>query len=122
MSNKPSAMVSEGAKAARIRHRLEGMCVKTMVLTSPNRLESDAATGKEKAERTPDQKKKRLPAESDRSNRSKNQKAKSDWTTNPPAKASRLNSAASLYTIVRDGPSACARSCCVGGIRPGMRV
>jgi hypothetical protein len=47
-------MVSEGAKAARIRHRLEGMCVKTMGLTSPNRLESDAATGKEKAERTPD--------------------------------------------------------------------
>jgi len=36
------------------------MCVKTMVFTSPNRLENDAATGKEKAERTPDQKKNRL--------------------------------------------------------------
>src|ERR1700738_691028 len=84
-------MVSEGAKAARIRHRLEGMCVKTMVLTSPNRLESDAATGKEKAERTPDQKKNRLAAESDRSNRSNNQRANSDWTTKPPANASRLH-------------------------------
>src|SRR2546426_11288895 len=106
-------MVSDGAKAARIRHRLEGMCVETM---------GDAATGKEKAERTPDQKKNRLAAESDRSNRSNNQSAKSDWTTKPPAKASRLNSAASLYTIVRDGPSACAKSYCVGGTRAGMRV
>src|ERR1700738_1316694 len=97
-------MVSDGAKAARIRHRLEGICVKTMVLTSPNRLESDAATGKEKAERTPDQKKKRLAAESDKANRSNNQRAKSDWTTNPPAKASRLNRAASLYTLARGGP------------------
>src|ERR1700704_2464055 len=114
-------MVSEDAKAARIRHRLEGMWVKTMVFTSPNRLESDAATGKEKAESTPDQKKNRLAAESDRSNRSNNQRANSDCTTKPPAKASRLNSAASLYTIVRDGPRACAKSCCVG-VRPGMRV
>src|SRR6202022_2789010 len=115
-------MVSDGAKAARIRHRLEGMCVKTMVFTSPNRLESEAATGKRKREGTPDQKKNRLAAESDRSNRSNNQRAKSDWTTKPPAKASRLNSAASLYTIARDGPRACAKSCCVGGGRRGMRV
>src|ERR1700720_1544965 len=115
-------MVSDGAKAARIRHRLEGMCVKTIVLTSPNRLESDAATGKEKAERIPDQKKNRLAAESDRSNRSNNHRAKSDWTTKPPAKASRLNSAASLYTIARARARVCAKSCCVGGIRAGMRV
>src|ERR1700731_2575825 len=115
-------MVSEGAKAARIRHRLEGMWVKTMVFTSPNRLESDAATGKEKAERTPGQKKNKLAAESDKVNRSNNHRANSDWTTKLPAKASRLNSAASLYTIVRDGPSPCAKSCWVGGLRAGMRV
>jgi hypothetical protein len=52
---------------------------------------SHAATGNEKAESPPDQKKNRLAAarealeEPGRSN---------DWTTKPPAKASRLNSAA----------------------------
>src|ERR1700730_17023162 len=54
-------------------------------------IESDAATGKEKAARSPDQKKNRLAAESDRSNRSNNQRANSDWTTKPPANASRLH-------------------------------
>ena len=38
------------------------MCVNTIVLTSPMRRDSQAATGKENAESTPDQKKNRLAA------------------------------------------------------------
>ena len=45
--------------AARIRQRLDGMCVNTIVLTRPMRRDSHAATGNEKAESTPDQKKNR---------------------------------------------------------------
>ena len=72
------------------------MCVNTMVLMRPMRRESQAATGNEKAESTPDQKKNRLAALSDRSKRSNSHSASNDWTTKPPAKASRLNRAASL--------------------------
>ena len=57
---------------------LEGMWVKTMVLMRPTRLEIQAATGKENADSTPDQKKNRLAALSDRSKRSKSQRASSD--------------------------------------------
>ena len=38
-------IVRLGEKAARMRQRLEGMCVNTMVLTRPKRLPSRAATG-----------------------------------------------------------------------------
>ena len=72
------------------------MCVNTIVLMRPMRRDSHAATGKEKADSTPDQKKNRLAALSDRSKRSNSQSASSDCTTKPPAKASRLNRAASL--------------------------
>jgi hypothetical protein len=72
------------------------MWVNTMVFTSPTWRDSQAATGNEKAESTPDQKKNRLADESGNSNRSKSQSASSDCTTKPPAKASRLNKAASL--------------------------
>ena len=89
-------MGSVGAIAARIKAMLAGMCVNTIVLTSPMRFDSHAATGKEKAERTPDQKKNIPASASDRSNRSNSHSASSDWTTKPPAKASRLNRAASL--------------------------
>ena len=47
-----------GASAASIRAMLDGMCVNTIVLMSPMRRDSQAATGNEKAESTPDQKKK----------------------------------------------------------------
>ena len=89
-------MGSVGANAARISAMLDGMWVNTIVLTRPMRRDSQAATGKEKAESTPDQKKNSPAAVSDRSKRSNSQSASSDWTTNPPAKASRLNRAASL--------------------------
>ena len=72
------------------------MCVNTIVLTRPMRRDSQAATGNEKAENTPAQKKNRLAAESDRSKRSNSHSASSDCTTKPPANASRLNRAASL--------------------------
>ena len=75
---------------------LEGMCVNTMVLTRPMRLAIQAATGKEKAPSVLDQKKNNPAADSDRSNRSNSQSTSSDWATKPPAKASMLNSAASL--------------------------
>ncbi len=75
---------------------LDGMWVNTMVLTSPMARASRAATGYENALSTLDQKKNRLAADSDRSKRSNSHSASSDCTTKPPAKASRLNSAASL--------------------------
>src|SRR5579859_91717 len=46
------------ASAAPIRHRLDGMCVKTMVLTMPMRLASGPAASCEHADRSPVQKKK----------------------------------------------------------------
>src|SRR5262249_10978774 len=98
-----------GEKAARMRHTLEGIWVKTMVLTRPKRLPSRAATGYEKAASTFDQKKNALAAASERSKRSNSQSAMSDWTVKPPANESRLNSAASLYTVRREGPRAVAR-------------
>src|SRR5262249_9199512 len=95
-SRSVNATESVGEIAAKIRQTLDGMCVNTMVLTSPIRPDNQAATGNEKAESTPDQKKNRLADESENSNRSNSQSASSDCTTKPPAKASRLNKAASL--------------------------
>src|SRR6188472_1160974 len=48
-SNSPSVRYRLGENAARIRNTLEGICVNTMVLTSPMRLAIQAATGNEKA-------------------------------------------------------------------------
>src|SRR5918999_2804199 len=65
-SKHASAISSVGAAAATMRNTLEGMCVKTIVLTSPMRRAIQAATGNENAASTPDQKKNRLAAASDR--------------------------------------------------------
>src|SRR5262245_5198618 len=105
-SRSPSTNVRLLENAAMIRQTLEGMCVKTMVLIRPKCFPNRAATGYEKAARTFDQKKKALAAASERSKRSKSHNASSDCTVKPPANESRLNSAASLYTVRRDGPSA----------------
>ncbi len=72
------------------------MWVKTMVLTRPTRLASQAATGYEKALSVLDQKKNNPAADNDRSKRWNSQSTSKDWATKPPAKASMLNSAASL--------------------------
>src|SRR5262245_39136509 len=56
-SRRPSAIGSDGASAAPIRHRLDGMCVNTIVLMSPMRLASGAARSCEVAARRPVQKK-----------------------------------------------------------------
>src|SRR3979490_2646271 len=58
--SRPSTIVRFGEKAARMRQMLDGMWVKTIVLTSPKRFPSRAATGYEKAVRTLDQKKNAL--------------------------------------------------------------
>src|SRR6185503_14162950 len=92
-SSRPSAHSTDGAKAAAIRHRLEGMCVNTIVLMRPMRAPIQAATGKENAASTPLQKKNGLAAASESSKRSNSHSASSDCTTKPPAKASMLNSA-----------------------------
>ena len=99
-----------GATAARTTAMLEGSCVNAMVLRSPMRRASQAATGKDKAASTPDQKKKRPALARDRPNLLKSHSASSDWTRKPPAKASMLKSAASLQMMGREGPSAPARS------------
>src|SRR5882757_4904145 len=44
-SNRPSTTRRFVENAARIRQRLEGMCVKTIVFTRPKRFASRAATG-----------------------------------------------------------------------------
>src|ERR1700680_4956874 len=44
-SSRPSTPVRSVEKAARIRQRLEGICVKTIVFTRPKRFDSRAATG-----------------------------------------------------------------------------
>jgi hypothetical protein len=59
-------------------------------------LASHAATGNEIALNRLAQKKNALAVPSDRSNWRNSQRASRDWTTKPPAKASRLNKAASL--------------------------
>src|SRR4051812_49060006 len=100
------AMVRFEVKATAIRQMLDGMWVNTMVLTSPMRPASQAATGNDTALSRLEQKKKALAEASDRSNCWKSHSASRDWTTKPPANASRLNSAASLVTIRRDGPKA----------------
>ena len=60
----------------------------------------------ENAERTFDQKKNPLAAVSERSKRSNSHSASRDCTVNPPAKKSRLNRAASLYTVAQGTPRA----------------
>src|ERR1700730_13887959 len=45
ISSRPSTTRRCVEKAARIRQRLEGMCVKTIVFTRPKRFASRAATG-----------------------------------------------------------------------------
>src|SRR5262245_20953906 len=104
-SSNASATIKSGENAAAIRKTLDGMWVKTIVLMRPKRFESQAATGYETALKILVQKKKTLAAESDMSKRMKSHSAKSDCTTKPPANASRLNSTASLYTTLREGPS-----------------
>src|SRR5262249_21364650 len=104
-SSSPSASVRSGEKAAAIRHTLDGIWVNTMVLMRPIRPAIRAATGWEKALNTPAQKKNTLAADRDSSNFSNSHSARRDWTMKPPANASRLNSAASLYTTWREGPN-----------------
>src|SRR5215470_1473433 len=104
-SSNPSASVRSGAKAAAIRQTLDGIWVNTIVLMRPIRPAICAATGWEKALNTPAQKKNTLAAESDSANFSNSHSASRDWTMKPPAKASRLNNAANLYTTWREGPS-----------------
>src|SRR5918999_1364086 len=99
-----SAISSDGATAATIRNTLAGMCVNTIVLTSPIRRAIQAATGNENADSSPDQKKKTPAAVSDRPKRSNSHSASSECTTKPPANASRLNRAARRNTVCRDGP------------------
>src|SRR5262245_63132009 len=57
-SSSASTGASDGAKAAAIRHRLDGIWVKTIVLTRPIRLASGAARSCEIAASRPVQKKK----------------------------------------------------------------
>src|SRR5690242_16489217 len=94
--------------ATTMRQMLEGICVNTIVLMRPMRLPSHAATGNENAASTFVQKKNALAAPSDKLKRSNSQSASSDWTVKPPANESRLNRAASLYTVLREGPSGAA--------------
>ena len=85
-----------GMNGVSTRQTFAGRWVKTIVLTSPMRLAMRTRPGQEKRREQPVQKKIAPAVASDRSKRSKSQSASSDWTTKPPPKASRLNSAASL--------------------------
>ena len=65
MSRSASTADRFGTKAARIRQILDGMCVNTIVFTSPIRFAIRAATRYENALRMLDQKKNMLAVESD---------------------------------------------------------
>src|SRR5258708_36827095 len=92
-SSKARATSRLGATAARIRQTLDGICVNTIVFTSPMRRDSQAATGNENAARTPDQKKYTPAAASDKPNLLNSHNARRDCTAKPPANASTLNKA-----------------------------
>jgi len=98
-------MPSVGAKGTNIKHTFDGRWVKTIVFTRPIRRASRTATGYEKADRRPDQKNNQPAAVSDKSKWSNSHNASSDWAKKPPPNESRLNSAAKIKTIRRDGPS-----------------
>ena len=95
-SRKAMARCILGEKAAQIKNRLDGRCVKTMVFTSPIFRDSQAATGKENAENTADQKKDTPAVVKDRPNLSNSHRTSRDCTANPPANESILNKAAIL--------------------------
>jgi hypothetical protein len=88
---------------------LDGRWVETSVFTSPKRLASGTAARYEPAEQTPVQKKMVPAVATERSKRWNSHSARSDWTTKPPPKESRLKRAANVYTMRRDSRSgACA--------------
>src|SRR5262249_2782655 len=89
------------------RHKLEGMCVNTIVFTSPTRLATKAAARNESALSRPDQKKNRPAAASESPKCVKSHNANKDWARKPPAKESRLNNVASSNTRLRDCLSGC---------------
>src|SRR6516162_7919313 len=105
ISSSAIAISSVGAKGTSIKQTFDGRCVKTIVFTRPMRRASRTAIGYEKAERRPDQKNKEPAAVSDNPKWSNSHSASSDWTKKPPPNESRLNSAAKVNTIRRDGPS-----------------
>src|SRR4051794_6040559 len=107
-----------GIRAALTNSTCAGRWVNTIVRTSPMRFEIRTARNTENAEQTPVQNSSAPAAVTDRSKRLYSQSASSDWTVKPPAKASRLNTAASRYTTCFDSPSGCGRSC-VGGSMAG---
>ncbi len=83
--SRPNAIGSEGAKAAPIRHRLAGMCVKTIVLSSPMRAAPFGASHCDAVVSNPAQKKKAPASAADRSKRVVNHSVSSALTTRPPA-------------------------------------
>src|SRR5438270_1040497 len=105
ISSNAIAIPSVGAKGTSIKQTFDGRWVKTIVFTRPIRRASRTAIGYEKAERRPDQKNKEPAAVSDKPKWSNIHSASSDWTKKPPPKESRLNNAAKVNTIRRDGPS-----------------
>ncbi len=85
-----------------IRQRLDGMCVNTIVLTRPIRFAMRTATRYEAAVRMPVQKNSVPAAASDSEKVWYSHSASIDCTTKPPPNASRLKSAASVYTVFFD--------------------
>src|SRR5215472_4568582 len=104
-SSSAIAIPSVGAKGTSIKQKFDGRCVKTIVFTRPIRRASRTATGYEKADRRPDQKNNEPAAVSDKPKWSNSHNASRDWTKKPPPHESRLNNAAKVNTIRRDGPS-----------------
>src|SRR5688572_8308677 len=90
------AQPSVGMNGTRIRNTLDGRCVNTIVFTKPIRRAIRTATRYENEASTPAQKK-MVPATAVESwNLSKSHSTTIESSTRPPAKESRLKSAASL--------------------------
>ncbi len=88
------------------------MCVKTIVFKRPMRRASQGATSCEAALSRPVQKKNAPAAASDSPKRCISHSDTRLLSTRPPAKASTENSAASLTTTGREGPSGAGAAAC----------
>ena len=121
-----------GIKGTRMSSRFDGMCVATIVCSSPMRLASRVAESAEMPASTLAPKKMLPSAAGSTPNRLWNHQATKACTTKPPAKASIVNRPASLKTLPRErsrprlawnhAGRACTRLACGGSTElPSLR-
>src|SRR5713226_8767019 len=88
-----------GASGTRMSSTCDGKWVKTIVFSRPMRSASQPATSNDSPDSTPTQKKSTASVVASNPQRKKNQYETNDWTTKPPANASRPKRTDSLPTV-----------------------